>query len=313
MGHTHSHADSHGHHDHHQHQISSLNRAFIIGIVLNIGFVLAEFGAGFWFNSLGLLSDAGHNLSDVASLILAMLAFRLAKVSPTSKYTYGLKKSTVLVSLLNAVILLVAVGIIISESIDKFLHPQPVEGGAIAWVAGIGVLINGFTAWLFLKDKDKDLNVKGAYLHMAADALVSVGVVVSGVIIMYTGWYIIDPIIGIVIALVIVYSTWGLLRDSLRLSLDGVPAGTDLSEIEEAMTTVDGVEGIHHLHVWAISTTETALTAHVVLSDLSRMEAIKEAIKHKLLDIEVQHATLEFELPTTGCSEGCNGAILSSD
>lgn len=300
MGHAHG-----DHHDHHHHQISSLNRAFIIGIVLNLGFVLAEFGAGFWFNSLGLLSDAGHNLSDVASLILAMLAFRLAKVHPTSKYTYGLKKSTVLVSLLNAVILLIAVGIIIAESIEKFLHPQPVEGGAIAWVAGIGVLINGFTAWLFLKDKDKDLNVKGAYLHMAADALVSVGVVVSGIIIIYTGWYIIDPIIGIVIALVIVYSTWGLLRDSLRLSLDGVPAGTDLSQIEEAMTSVEGVESIHHLHVWAISTTETALTAHIVLSDLSRMEEIKEEIKHRLVHAGVQHATLEFELPTAPCHEGC--------
>jgi len=312
MGHTHSHTDSHGHHDHHHHQISSLNRAFIIGIVLNIGFVLAEFGAGFWFDSLGLLSDAGHNLSDVASLILAMLAFRLAKVSPTSKYTYGLKKSTVLVSLLNAVILLIAVGIIISESISKFIHPQPVEGGAIAWVAGIGVLINGFTAWLFLKDKDKDLNVKGAYLHMAADALVSIGVVISGIIIIYTGWYIIDPIIGIVIALVIVYSTWGLLRDSLRLSLDGVPVGTNLSEIEKAMTSVSGVENIHHLHVWAISTTETALTAHVVLSDISRMEEIKEEVKHQLSDIGVQHVTLEMELPSAACHEGC-GTVLSND
>lgn len=310
MGHTHSHADSHDHH--HHHQVSSLNRAFIIGIVLNIGFVLAEFGAGFWFDSLGLLSDAGHNLSDVASLILAMLAFRLAKVSPTSKYTYGLKKSTVLVSLLNAVILLIAVGIIISESITKFIHPQPVEGGAIAWVAGIGVLINGFTAWLFLKDKDKDLNVKGAYLHMAADALVSIGVVISGILIIYTGWYIIDPIIGIVIALVIVYSTWGLLRDSLRLSLDGVPVGTNLSEIEEVMTSVSGVENIHHLHVWAISTTETALTAHVVLSDISRMEEIKEEVKHQLSDIGVQHVTLEMELPSAACHKGC-GTLLSND
>lgn len=304
MGHTHSHHDQ-GHHHDHGHQISSLNRAFIIGIVLNIAFVLAEFGAGFWFDSLGLLSDAGHNLSDVASLILAMLAFRLAKVHPTSHYTYGLKKSTVLVSLLNAVILLVAVGIIIGESIDKFLHPQPVEGGAIAWVAGIGVFINGFTAWLFLKDKDKDLNVKGAYLHMAADALVSIGVVASGIIIMYTGWYIIDPIIGLGIALVIVFSTWGLLRDSLRLSLDGVPAGTELAEVEKAITTVDGVESIHHLHVWAISTTETALTAHVVLADLSRMEEVKEQIKHQLLHAGVQHATLEFELTTTICDEEC--------
>jgi len=311
MEHSHTHS-GHEHHDHHHHEISSLNKAFIIGIALNIGFVLAEFGAGFWYNSLGLLSDAGHNLSDVASLVLAMLAFRLAKVNPTSKYTYGYKKSTVLVSLLNAVILLIAVGIIIAESIGKFLHPQPVEGGAIAWVAGIGVFINGFTAWLFMKDKDKDLNVKGAYLHMAADALVSIGVVASGIIIIYTGWYIIDPIIGIGIAVVIVYSTWGLLRDSVRLSLDGVPSGTDLKKIEEVMKTVDGVEDIHHLHVWAISTTETALTAHVVVADTSRMEEIKSMLKHKLEDEGVQHATLEFELSSVPCCDE-HITLLSKD
>jgi len=308
----HDHQEGHGHHDHHHHEINSLNRAFIIGIGLNIAFVLAEFGAGFWFNSLGLLSDAGHNLSDVASLILAMLAFRLAKVNPTSKYTYGYKKSTVLVSLLNAIILLVAVGIIITESIQKFLHPQPVEGEAIAWVAGIGVLINGFTAWLFMKDKDKDLNVKGAYLHMAADALVSIGVVVSGIIIIHTGWYIIDPIIGIVIALVIVYSTWGLLKDSLRLSLDGVPAGTDLKKIENIIHEVPGVQDVHHLHVWAISTTETALTSHIVITDTKRMQAIKEEIKNNLKEAGIQHATLEFELPDQHCPEGC-GEVLSKD
>lgn len=314
MAHSHSHtpADDHGHHDHHHHEISSLNRAFIIGIALNIAFVLAEFGAGFWYNSLGLLSDAGHNLSDVASLILAMLAFRLAKVNPNTKYTYGYKKSTVLVSLLNAVILLIAVGIIIAESVEKLIHPQPVEGGAIAWVAGIGVFINGFTAWLFIKDKDRDLNVKGAYLHMAADALVSVGVVASGLVIMHTGWYIIDPVIGIVIALVIIYSTWGLLRDSLRLSLDGVPVGTDLSRIEETIRSVEGVEDIHHLHVWAISTTETALTTHVVIRDVSKMQEIKEKIKYALQEEGVQHATLEFELPTACCHDGC-GTLLSKD
>ena len=170
------------HHHEHNHRITSLNKAFIIGIVLNISFVMVEFGVGFYYDSLGLLSDAGHNLGDVASLILAMLAFRLEKVHPNSRYTYGYKKSTILVSLLNAVILLVAVGIIIAESIDKLFHPVSVDGSAIAWTAGVGVVINALTAWLFMKDKDKDLNVKGAYLHMAADALVSVGVVVSGII-----------------------------------------------------------------------------------------------------------------------------------
>lgn len=287
--------EQHHHHDHHHHEITSLNKAFIIGITLNLAFVVAEFLAGFWYNSLGLLSDAGHNLGDVASLVLAMLAFRLAKVHPTSSYTYGYKKSTVLVSLMNAVILLVAVGIIIAESITKLIYPQPVEGDAIAWVAGIGVVINAVTAWLFMKDKDKDLNVKGAYLHMAADALVSIGVVVSGIVIAHTGWYIIDPIIGLAIAIVIIVSTWGLLRDSLRLSLDGVPAGTDIGKVEEVIHAVKGVKGVHHLHIWAISTTETALTAHISIEDVSEMEHIKQEIKHELQHAGVQHATLEFE------------------
>ena len=161
---------SHDHHDHRSLGITSLNKAFVIGIVLNAGFVVAEFIAGFWYNSLGLISDAGHNLGDVFSLVLAMLAFRLAKVSPTLRYTYGYKKSTILVSLLNAVILLVAVGFILGESIDKLFHPRPVDGDAVAWVAGVGVLVNALTAWLFVKDKEKDLNGKGAYLHRAADA-----------------------------------------------------------------------------------------------------------------------------------------------
>ncbi len=299
MGHSHEH-----HHDHH-HEITSLNKAFIIGISLNLVFVVAEFLAGFWYNSLGLLSDAGHNLGDVASLVLAMLAFRLAKVQPTSRYTYGYKKSTVLVSLLNAVILLVAVGIIIGESVGKLFHPQPVEGDAIAWVAGIGVVINAVTAWLFMKDKDKDLNVKGAYLHMAADALVSVGVVVSGLVIARTGWYVIDPVIGLLIALIIIYSTWGLLRDSLRLSLDGVPMGTDIGKVENAIRKVPGVQDVHHLHIWAISTTETALTAHIVIKDTNQMETVKHEIKQELEHVGVQHATLEFETTGACCSEPC--------
>lgn len=301
------HEESH-HHHHHTHEISSLNRAFMVGITLNILFVLAEFGAGFWYNSLGLLSDAGHNLSDVASLVLAMLAFKLAKMKPTGKYTYGYKKSTVLVSLLNAVILLIAVGIILAESIDKILHPQPVAGGAIAWVAAIGVFINGFTAWLFLKDKDKDLNVKGAYLHMAADALVSVGVVLSGIIILYTGWYIVDPLIGIAIALVIVGSTWGLLRDSLRLSLDGVPAGTNREAVEQAMASIPGVVDVHHVHIWAISTTETALTAHLLIDDSRRLEELKREVKQALEQEGIHHVTLEFELDKL--PPECRGEIL---
>ena len=297
-------ASKHHHHDHHHApQITRLNRTFVIGIGLNLAFVIAEFVIGFYYNSLGLISDAGHNLGDVASLILAMLAFRLAQVSATSKYTYGYKKSTILVSLLNSIILLIAVGVILAESIGKLFHPSPVEGSAIAWTAGVGVLINGITAWLFMKDKEKDLNVKGAYLHMAADALVSVGVVISGLVISYTGWSVIDPILGLLIACVIIYSTWGLLHDSIRLSLDGVPTGTDSKQIEEIILSVPKVLNCHHLHIWAISTTETALTAHLVINDLSQLENIKRKVKHALLEAGVQHATLEFEHNSDCCDD----------
>ena len=293
---------THEHH-HHDHTVTSLNKAFIWGIALNVGFVVVEFAVGLCYGSMGLLSDAGHNLSDVNSLLLAMLAFRLAQARATPKYTYGYKKSTVLISLLNSVILLIAVGVIVAESIGRMLHPEPVVGGAIAWTAGVGVAINGFTAWLFMKDKDRDLNVKGAYLHMAADALVSVGVLVSGLVISWTGWTVVDPIVGLAVAGVIVASVWSLTRDSLRLSLDGVPGGIDIAEIERKMEAVPGVRAVHHIHVWAISTTENALTAHVVLDSLSRMEEVKHALKELLGRSEIPHATLEFESVTERCCD----------
>jgi len=297
--------EHHHHHHHHDHTtvITSLNKSFLIGIGLNIAFVIAEFSIGIYYNSLGLISDAGHNLSDVASLILAMLAFRLAQIAPNGKYTYGYKKSTVLVSLLNAIILLIAVGVILGESLGKLFNPQPVEGVAIAWTAGVGVFINGITAWLFMKDKDKDLNVKGAYMHMAADALVSVGVVFSGILISYTGWSIIDPLIGIVIACIIIYSTWSLLHDSIRLSLDGVPVGTDGEKIREQIMEVADVVECHHLHIWAISTTETALTAHIVIENFSVLEVVKKEVKTILFNSGIKHVTLEFEDVENSCAE----------
>ena len=294
---------SHEHSHQHSHAINaeSLNKAFIIGIVLNLAFVVIEFAAGFWFDSLALLSDAGHNLSDVVSLVLALLAFRLAKVKANERYTYGYKKSTILVSLLNAVILLVAVGAIVIESIHKLSNPAVVPGGAIAWVAGVGVLINAFTAFLFMKDKEKDLNVKGAYLHMAADALVSVGVLVAGIIISRTGWDIIDPIIGLIVAVVILISTWNLLHDSLRLTLDGVPTSIDSQKVVEAIRALPGVDDVHHIHIWAISTTENALTAHIVLKQPEGMQEVKHLIRHRLEDFGIGHATLEFEVPGEHC------------
>ena len=291
----------HSHQHSHAINAESLNKAFIIGIVLNLAFVVIEFAAGFWFDSLALLSDAGHNLSDVVSLVLALLAFRLAKVKANERYTYGYKKSTILVSLLNAVILLVAVGAIVIESIHKLSNPAVVPGGAIAWVAGVGVLINAFTAFLFMKDKEKDLNVKGAYLHMAADALVSVGVLVAGIVISRTGWYIIDPIIGLIVAVVILISTWNLLHDSLRLTLDGVPTSIDSQKVVKAIRALPGVDDVHHIHIWAISTTENALTAHIVLKQPESMQEVKHLIRHRLEDFGIGHATLEFEVPGEHC------------
>lgn len=291
----------HSHQHSHAINAESLNKAFIIGIVLNLAFVVIEFAAGFWFDSLALLSDAGHNLSDVVSLVLALLAFRLAKVKANERYTYGYKKSTILVSLLNAVILLVAVGAIVIESIHKLSNPAVVPGGAIAWVAGVGVLINTFTAFLFMKDKEKDLNVKGAYLHMAADALVSVGVLVAGIVISRTGWYIIDPIIGLIVAVVILISTWNLLHDSLRLTLDGVPTSIDSQKVVEAIRALPGVDDVHHIHIWAISTTENALTAHIVLKQPEGMQEVKHLIRYRLEDFGIGHATLEFEVPGEHC------------
>ncbi len=295
----------HHHHNHHAHHIENINRAFIWGIGLNLAFVIVEAGAGLFLNSLALLSDAGHNLSDVVSLILALLAYRLMKVKASVNYTYGYKKSTILVSLLNAIILLVAVGVIFAESIEKLKNPQPIEGDTIAWVAGIGIFINAFTAWLFFKDRKHDLNIKGAYLHMAADTLVSIGVLFSGIIIQHTHWYIIDPIIGIIVAFVILISTWNLLHDSLRLSLDGVPVGIDPEQIKSLLLKDDRVKEIHHLHIWAISTTQNALTAHIVIDSFSDSQDLKNQIKEALKKANIQHATLEMELPEEHCEENC--------
>ena len=309
-----THGHKHGGHLHvHNHAsgLDHLNKAFIVGIVLNIVYVVIELVAGIALSSVSLISDAGHNLSDVVSLVLALLAFKLAQVKPSQKYTYGYKKSTVLVSLLNACILLVAVGVIHWESVEKLRNPHPVEGGAIAWVAGVGIVVNAFTAWLFVKDRKKDLNVKGAFMHMAADALVSFGVVVSGIIIGFTGWYFIDPIIGIVIAVVILISTVRLLSDSLRLSLDGVPVGM-VSPDDVRRRVMDAeprVSDIHHIHIWAISTTENALTAHVVIGRAEFEGAVKSSVKHLLEDMGITHSTLEFEYPDgNGCVCGDCGS-----
>ena len=294
---------AHEHHHHHTAPTQSLNGIFIFSIVLNVLFVLIEAGVGFWQDSLSLLSDAGHNLSDVFSLLLVLVAFRLAKVHSNEHFTYGYRKSTVLISLLNAVILLVAVGAIVIESIHKFSEPAQVNGIAVSWTAGVGILINGLTAMLLMHGQKSDLNVRGAFLHMLADTLVSVGVVISGIVIYYTGWNIVDPIVSLIIAAVILISTWELLSDSLRLAVDGIPEGVDKKEIEQELLENEHVSEVHHVHIWAISTTETALTAHVVVDDLANWPQVSHQLKHELSEHGIAHATLEPETPDTHCAD----------
>lgn len=293
-------------HHHHHHELSAdavKGRAFLFGIVLNTLFVIGEFAAGFLFQSMGLLADAGHNLGDVSGLLISLAAFLLARKRHCQNYTYGFRKSTIWASLLNAAILLVAVGVIMTECIRKFLSPAEVGGWPIIITAGIGVVINGLTAFLFLREKEHDLNVKGAYLHMLADTLVSVGVVLSGVLILWTGWNIVDPLIGLVIAVVILFSTWGLLKESVRLAMDGVPEGIQVDVIREHLQEDPNVKAIHHLHIWPISTTENALTAHVVLNDLQQLDATGVRLHEELAEHGISHATLEFESPAAHCPD----------
>ena len=288
-------------------KLQSLNTIFVVCIAVNLLFVVIEAGIGFFANSLSLLSDAGHNLSDVFSLLLVLIAFRLAKIHPNANYTFGYKKSTVLISLLNAIILLVAVVLIVVESIYKFQNPTSVDGSTISWTAGIGIIINGLTAVMLMRSQKTDLNVRGAYLHMVADTLVSVGVVVSGLVISLTGWYVVDPIVSLVIAVVILVSTWRLLSDSLRLSLDGMPEGISLEQATDLLRNHENVVDVHHVHIWAISTTDNALTAHVVVDSIEAMEATKKDLKQALRQMGIGHSTLEFETTSAHCAdEACS-------
>lgn len=296
-------AKSNTHIHHHVHTVSSLGGIYITAVVLNVLFVAAEAAVGFLSGSIGLLSDAGHNLSDVFSLLLALVAFRLSSSRATRKFTYGFRKSSVLISLLNAIILLIAVGAIIVESIRKFGVPDPVDGAAITWTASVGILVNGITALMLMKQQKHDINTRGAFLHMAADTLVSAGVVISGIVISATGFTVIDPIMGLAIAAVILVSTWRLLAESFRMSIDAVPEGVDPDEICTVMSEVPGVKGVHHLHIWPISTTETALTAHVLITDLEQMESIKEEVKDRLHDKGIRHSTLEMETTSSHCRD----------
>ena len=305
-------ANEHHNHSHENHNhgtavvLTNVSRAFIVGIILNMAYVIIQIVIGFRINSLAILSDAGHNFLDVGALALSLLAFKLHKAKPTDKYTYGLKKSSILISLLNAVILLLSIGAIGYEAILRFRHPQPLPGITLSIVAAIGIVINAVSAFMFFKNKEEDINIKSAFLHLASDALVSLGLVVGGIIIYYTKLYWIDPILSLVVCVVIIVSTWQLLKNSLRLSLDGVPQNVDIEKIKSTALKVNGIIEIHHIHVWAISTTQNALTAHIIVNEkitMPQIQEIKEALKHQLLHQNIHHITLETETKNSHCDE----------
>ena len=294
-------------HEHHHHnQPATVNTAFIIGISLNFLFVLIEVIAGLYIHSLSLLSDAGHNLADVAALSLSLWAYRLLKVRSNENYTYGYRKTSIIVALFNAMVLLVSTGAIIYEAAHRFLSAKPLPGGTIAWVAGIGIAINAITALMFLRDKKKDLNIKSAYLHLMSDALVSAALVAGGIVMYFTHLFWIDSALSIIIAITILFSTWKLLKESLRLSLDGVPAELNLQQVKDAAKKIKGILDIHHIHLWGMSTTENALTAHIVVdakSSLQDVEKIKHDFKHQLEHMNIRHVTLEVESSEEICEE----------
>ena len=301
------HHHSHHHHHHHDLELTESNKnirnILYIGIFVNIFYVFVEVFCGWKFNSLGLISDAGHNLSDVLSLVLSLIATYLIMKKANHKYTYGFKKSTILIALLNAFILFVAVAGIVYESLERFSHPQPVDGFWVFVTAGIGIIVNGVTAFLLHRGKEDDLNVAGAFWHMFADTLVSVGVVISGIIIYYTDYYLIDSIISLIIAAVILFSSWEFLADSLRLALDGVPSNIDLEKLESSLKAVEGIEDIHHLHVWALSTRENSLTAHIVVAKGAERSHVKAEVRECLEHFNIKHSTLETEEIEEEC--GC--------
>jgi cobalt-zinc-cadmium efflux system protein len=300
MGHSHA----HGHGHDHAHGPARYDRAFAIGIALNLLYVLGEAGAGFWTGSVALLADAGHNLSDVAGLLVAWGGTALARRRPTKRFTYGLKGSTILAALANAVLLLVAVGAIALEAVHRLGEPAPVAGGTVAAVAAVGILVNGATAALFARGRHGDVNLRGAFLHMAADALVSAGVVAAGLAIRATGAGWIDPAVSLVVAGVVLWQTAGLLRETLEMSLQAVPRGISYDRVADALAALPGVGRVHDLHIWAMSTTEPVLTAHLVMPGGHPGDAFlsdaRDMLAHRF---GIGHATLQVE--TGGCAVEC--------
>jgi len=297
--HNHNHSKGHHHHP----SPKSQGRVFIMTIVLNMLFVIIEFAYGFITNSTALIADAGHNISDVLGLMLAWGAVILTRKAPSKRYTYGLRSTSIMAAVANAMLLLVACGAIAMEAIDRFSQPPAVAGLTVSIVAAVGIVINGLSAWLLMRGSKEDLNIRGAYLHMAADAAVSLAVVIAGVAMFYTGWYMIDPIISLVIVIVIVVGTWSLLRDSMQLALSAVPANIDALAIDAYLRQLVGVTEIHDLHIWGLSTTESALTVHLVMPNGHPGDIFMDEIVQTLEErFFVHHSTLQIEQGTTNHS-----------
>ncbi|KQN82376.1 cobalt transporter [Sphingomonas sp. Leaf67] len=294
-GHDHQQHGSHGHHGH-SHAPADFGRAFAIGTLLNIGFVLIEGAAGFWFDSMALLADAGHNLSDVLGLLIAWGGVELAKRPASRRFTYGLGASTILAALANALVLLIAVGAILLETIQRLGNPRPIDGWPIVWVALTGIVVNLATALLFARGRHGDVNIRGAYLHMAADAAVSAGVVIAGLAILWTGAGWIDPVVSLAVVAIILIGTWSLLSESLLLALQAVPRGIDAVAVEALLAGLPGVARVHDLHIWPMSTTETALTAHLVMPDGHPGDAFLTDLSGRLEQaFGIGHATVQVE------------------
>ena len=299
-GHGHSHGShshaGHGGHGGHSHAPKHFGTAFAVGIALNTAFVLVEAGYGYAANAMSLVADAGHNLSDVLGLVAAWVASVLVRRQRTARFTYGLRGSSILAALFNAVFLLVAMGAVIWEALVRLLHPEPVAGGTVMVVAAIGILVNGLTAWLFASGAKGDINIRGAYLHMAADAAVSVGVVVAGLVIWATGLEWVDPAVSLVVAGLVVWATWGLLRDSVAMSLNAVPPEISPAAVEGFLRERPGVSGLHDLHIWSMSTTSVALTAHLVMEGGHPGNAfLTETAETLSARFGIGHATLQIE------------------
>ncbi len=297
---------------HHNHSGGNYGRAFAVGVLLNVAFVAVEAGYGWWVNSLALLADAGHNLSDVLGLLMAWAGYALSKVAPSPRRTYGWRGSTILAAVFNALLLLVAVGGIAWEALGRLSHPAEVAAPVVVAVALVGVVINTLTALLFMRGRHEDLNIRGAYLHMAADALLSLGVAIAGIVIWATGWLWVDPLTSLIIAALILASTWGLLRESLHLALQAVPDKIDVDGVERFLAGLPGVSEIHDLHIWAMSTTEVAMTVHLVKPDIGNEDALlrraSETLHHQF---DISHTTIQIErsVDVTLCPQAEEGTL----